>query len=79
MGRSAQWMPIAVTSAVAALLACAAVLTANQAACPEPGSYVVAPGGVHLVGGCLKRDDLPVAPPPPHHVRPQVPAQSLGD
>ncbi|MGH3907874.1 MAG: hypothetical protein ACRDTE_27405 [Pseudonocardiaceae bacterium] len=63
MGQRTQWMPVAVTSAVAALLAGAAVVTADQAACDEPGSYVFAPGGVELVGGCLHSDDLPVAPP----------------
>lgn len=81
MGQRAHWMPVAVTTAVAALLACAAVITANQAACDEPGSYVFAPGGVELVGGCLRGDDLPVdlpvAPPPPEDP-PTPPVQSLG-
>ncbi|MGH3795469.1 MAG: hypothetical protein ACRDSP_11320 [Pseudonocardiaceae bacterium] len=79
MTRSTRWMPIAVTSAVAALLTCAAVLTANQAGCNVPGSYVLAPGGVQLVGGCLNKDDLPVAPPPDHRFPPPAPARSLGD
>lgn len=77
MGRSARWMPVAVPSAVAAMLACAAVVTANQAACDEPGRYVLAPGGVQLVGGCLHRDDLPVAPPADEQF-PPPPAQPLG-
>lgn len=66
MSRSARWMPVVVTTAVAAVLACAAILTANHAACAEPGSYVLAPGGVQLVGGCLRSNDLPVAPPVDH-------------
>lgn len=78
MGRNARWMPVAVSSAVAAMLAFAAVLTANEAACDDPGSYVQAPGGVALVGGCLQSEDLPVAPPAEEQY-PQVPAQPLGD
>lgn len=78
MGRGAHWMPVVVTSAVAALLACAAVVTANEAACDEPGSYVVAPGGVQLVGGCLRSDDLPVAPPMPPERAPALPAEPVG-
>ena len=64
MNRSARWMPVVVTTAVAAVLAFAALVTANQAACDDPGSYVLAPGGVQLVGGCLRSDDLPVPPTP---------------
>ncbi|MFY9807522.1 MAG: hypothetical protein WCC65_01855 [Pseudonocardiaceae bacterium] len=59
-----RWMPVVVTAGVAALLAGAAVVTADQAGCAEPGSYVAAPGGMQLVGGCLNNADLPVAPPP---------------
>ncbi len=73
MSRSARWMPIAVTTAVAVGLACAAIVTADQAACDDPGRYVLAPGGVQLVGGCLRSDDLPVAPPAPSPPRPAEP------
>jgi hypothetical protein len=73
MSRTARWMPIVVTTAVAAGLACAAIVTADQAACDDPGRYVLAPGGVQLVGGCLHSDDLPVAPPMPPPPRPIEP------
>lgn len=78
MGQRTQWMPVAVTSAVAGLLVCAAVVTADQAACDDPGSYVLAPGGVQLVGGCLHSDDVPVAPPRDQQF-PRPLAESLGD
>ncbi|MGH3766873.1 MAG: hypothetical protein ACRDS0_13730 [Pseudonocardiaceae bacterium] len=64
MGR--RWLQVVVTAGVAALLAGAAVFTADRAACSDPGSYVRVPGGVQLVGGCLNSADLPVAPPPVH-------------
>lgn len=75
MGRN-RWLPVAVTAAVAAALAGAAIVTVDQAACDRPGSYVLAPQGITLIGGCLNSNDLPVAPPPaqrhpaPHHVAP---------
>ncbi|HEU0089869.1 MAG TPA: hypothetical protein VFQ77_19840 [Pseudonocardiaceae bacterium] len=78
MGRSSRWMPVAVTTAVAALLTCAAFVTASQAACDDPGSYVARPGGIVLVGGCLHRDDLPVAPPQDQPPQPAPPAP-IGD
>jgi hypothetical protein len=59
-----RWTPVVVTAGVAALLAGAAVFTAERAGCPEPGTYVRVPGGVQLIGGCLNSADLPVAPPP---------------
>lgn len=62
MGR--RWTPVVVTAGVAALLAGAAVFTADRAGCAEPGSYIRTASGVHLVGGCLNSADLPVAPPP---------------
>lgn len=62
MGR--RWVPVVVTAGVAALLAGAAVFTADRAGCADPGSYVRVPGGVQLIGGCLNSADLPVAPPP---------------
>jgi hypothetical protein len=62
MGR--RWMPVVVTAGVAALLAGAAVFTADRAGCADPGSYIRTPSGVQLVGGCLNSADLPVAPPP---------------
>ncbi|MGH3816036.1 MAG: hypothetical protein ACRDUV_26910 [Pseudonocardiaceae bacterium] len=77
MGLSGRWMPVVVTAGVAALLACAAVITADQAACNNPGRYVSAPGGVQLVGGCLNGADLPVAPPPVQ--QPAAPVTPLGD
>jgi hypothetical protein len=77
MVRSDRWMPIVVTAGVAALLACAAVITADQAGCDEPGRYVSAPGGVQLIGGCLNSADLPVAPPP--RQQPAPPVKPLGD
>ncbi|MGH3910706.1 MAG: hypothetical protein ACRDRM_07720 [Pseudonocardiaceae bacterium] len=78
MGQRTQWMPVAVTSAVAGLLVGAAVITANQAACDDPGSYVLAPGGVQLVGGCLHSDDVPVGPPPDQQF-PRPLAEPRGD
>jgi hypothetical protein len=77
MGLSERWMPALVTAGVAALLAAAAVVTADQAGCDEPGRYVSAPGGVQLVGGCLNSADLPVAPPPV--LSPPAPVKPLGD
>lgn len=76
MRLSGRWMPVAVTTGVAALLACAAIITADQAGCAEPGRYVSAPGGVQLVGGCLNSADLPVAPPPVQ--QPVAPVKPLG-
>jgi len=78
MSRSARWTPVVVTTAVAAVLACAAIATAHHAACDDPGSYVLAPGGVQLVGGCLRSDDLPV-PPAPHEQPAPPPAAPVGD
>ncbi|MGH3722259.1 MAG: hypothetical protein ACRDRI_26165 [Pseudonocardiaceae bacterium] len=62
-----RWTPIVVTTGVAALLAAAAVFTADRAACPTPGNYTWTPTGIRLIGGCLNTADLPVAPvaPPP--------------
>jgi hypothetical protein len=77
MGHGGRWMPVVVTTGVAALLACAAVITADRAGCDEPGRYVSSPGGVQLVGGCLNSADLPIAPPPVQH--PASPTKSLGD
>lgn len=77
MGLSGRWMPAVLTAGVAALLAAAAVVTADHAGCAEPGRYVSAPGGVHLVGGCLNSADLPVAPPPAPPAR--SPVKPLGD
>jgi hypothetical protein len=57
-----RWMPVVVTAGVAALLAGAAVFTADRAGCTEPGSYVPVPGGMQLVTRCLNNADLPVAP-----------------
>lgn len=62
MGR--RWVPVVVTAGVAALLAGAAIFTADRAGCADPGSYVRVPGGVQLIGGCLNSADLPVAPAP---------------
>jgi hypothetical protein len=76
MGR--RWVPVLVTAGVAALLAGAAVFTAERAGCAEPGSYVQVPGGVQLVGGCLNSSDLPVVPPPLKH-SPPGPTRPLGD
>ncbi|HEX4102830.1 MAG: hypothetical protein WAN20_24660 [Pseudonocardiaceae bacterium] len=73
-----RWMPVVVTAGVAALLAAAAVFTADSAGCAEPGSYVRVPGGVQLVGGCLNSADLPVAPPPLKQT-PPPPKSLLGD
>lgn len=68
-------MPVVVTAGVAALLAAAAVFTADRAGCAEPGSYVRTPAGVTLIGGCLNGADLPVAPPPPVQQHPPLPAK----
>ena len=76
MGR--RWMPVVATVGVAAVLAGAAVFTAERAGCAEPGSYVPVPGGVQLVGGCLNSADLPVAPPPLKQT-PPPPRSILGD
>jgi hypothetical protein len=59
-----RWVSVVVTAGVAAVLAGAAVFTAERAGCPDPGSYVLVPGGAQLIGGCLNSADLPVAPPP---------------
>ncbi len=77
MGRSG-WMPVMVTAGVAALLAGAAIVTADRAGCADPGRYIPAPGGVQLVGGCLNGADLPVAPPPVLQL-PPMPKKPLGD
>jgi hypothetical protein len=73
-----RWMPVVVTAGVAALLAGAAVFTADRAGCDKPGSYVQVPGGVQLIGGCLNSADLPVAPPPVPQ-SPPPPTKPLGD
>jgi len=79
MGRSARWMPVAATVAVAAVLASAAAVTADRAGCEDPGSWVVRGEGVDLVGGCLDRADLPVAPPPAPSAPDAPAAVPLGD
>jgi hypothetical protein len=63
MARSARWMPLAATVAVAAMLTGAAAMTVEQAGCDDPGSWVLKSEGARLVGGCLDSADLPVAPP----------------
>ena len=70
-----RWLPVLVTAGVAALLAVAAVFTADRAGCADPGSYVRTAGGVTLVGGCLNSADLPVAPRQPTH-HPSLPTNS---
>jgi hypothetical protein len=74
-----RWLPVLVTAGVAALLAAAAVFTADRAGCAEPGSYVRTPSGVQLVGGCLNSADLPVAPPQPIHHPPLPHSPPSGD
>jgi hypothetical protein len=69
-----RWLPVLVTAGVAALLAVAAVFTADRAGCADPGSYVRTADGVTLVGGCLNSADLPVAPPQPIH-HPSLPTK----
>jgi len=69
-----RWLRVVLTTGVAALLAVAAVFTADRAGCAEPGSYVRTPAGVQLVGGCLNSADLPVAPPQPIH-HPSLPVK----
>lgn len=73
-----RWMPVVATAGVAALLAGAAVFTADRAGCAEPGSYVQVSGGVQLIGGCLNSADLPMAPPPPKQSPPPQ-VKTLGD
>jgi hypothetical protein len=73
-----RWMPVVVTTGVAALLATAAIITVNQAGCADPGSYVRVPGGVQLVGGCLNSADLPIAPPPVPSPKPPQPKLPSG-
>jgi hypothetical protein len=73
-----RWLPVLVTAGMAALLAVAAVFTADRAGCAEPGSYVRTPSGVTLVGGCLNSADLPVSPPQPIH-HPSLPNPPSGD
>lgn len=79
MARSARWMPVAVTVAVAAVLAGAAAVTADRAGCDNPGSWVVRGGDLDLVGGCLDSADLPVAPPPGRPAPDAPPAVPLND
>lgn len=64
MARSAGWIPLVAAAAVAAMLTGAAAVTAEQAGCPDPGTWVVGEEGAQLVGGCLDREELPVLPPP---------------
>lgn len=53
---------------VATVLALAAVLTVQHAACDDPGRYVAVGSGYVLVGGCIAPGDIVVpdrAPTPP--------------
>lgn len=59
MARAAGAVPLVAAVVAAAALAGAAVFTVNQAACPDPGHYVVDGSGARLVGGCVDRDELP--------------------
>lgn len=64
MARGARWAPLALTAIVAGMLTGAAAVTVDQAGCDEPGTWVVASDRAQLVGGCLDREELPVAPLP---------------
>lgn len=64
MARSARWIPLAAAAAVAAMLTGAAAVTAEQAGCTDPGTWVVGQHGAQLVGGCLDREELPIVPLP---------------
>jgi hypothetical protein len=64
MARSARWAPLALTAIVAGMLTGAAAVTVEQAGCDEPGMWVVSSHRAELVGGCLDREELPVAPQP---------------
>lgn len=75
---SSRWVPLVTTAAVAAALTGAAVFTVDQAGCDDPGTWVIRGGTVELVGGCVDREDLPVAPAP-DDLGPAAPAVRLGD
>lgn len=49
----------------AVVLSSAAVVAVLHAGCEEPGSLLVREDVVELVGGCVRADDLPVAPGEP--------------
>jgi hypothetical protein len=59
VSRVAAVLPLLGAVAAAAALAGAAVFTVSQAACPNPGHYVQEGVTVHLVGGCVSREELP--------------------
>ncbi|MGH3830036.1 MAG: hypothetical protein ACRDRS_06215 [Pseudonocardiaceae bacterium] len=61
-------MPVVITAGVAVLLAGAAVVTAEQAGCPDPAIYIWTPNGLALIDPCLNPTNLPAPPPPkPRH------------
>ncbi|HKN97975.1 MAG TPA: hypothetical protein VJX10_12715 [Pseudonocardiaceae bacterium] len=62
VSRVAAVLPLFGAVAAAAALTGAAVFTVSQAACPNPGHYVQEGVTLHLVGGCVSRDELPSAP-----------------
>jgi hypothetical protein len=64
VSRVAGVLPLLGAVVAAAALAGAAVFTVSQAACPNPGHYVQDGMSVHLVGGCVSRDELPGSPAP---------------
>jgi len=55
---------------VAAALAAVAVLTVQQAGCPDPGRYVLGDHGYELVGGCIAPGDLVIPEPAPQPLPP---------
>ncbi|HEX5402023.1 MAG TPA: hypothetical protein VFX16_06940 [Pseudonocardiaceae bacterium] len=56
--RVAGVLPLLGAVVAAGALAGAAVFTVSQAACPNPGHYVQQGVALHLVGGCVSREEL---------------------
>lgn len=59
---SAGTLPLIAGIAAATALSGAAVFTVFRSGCDTPGVYRAHDGIVELVGGCLKRNDLPAWP-----------------
>lgn len=69
------WVRPAAAMVAAVALTGAAAFTVEQAGCDDPGVWVFRNGSVELVGGCVDREDLPVAPAPgPWRPAPVAPA-----
>lgn len=68
---TADMAPLITGLAAATALAGAALFTVVGSSCNDPGQYEIRDGVVQLIGGCISREDLPVAPEEPGEIAPR--------